>query len=130
MELQDAKHRLGMFHNMMQDGEALRYENDKFKTCIKELWTDIKSMKLGTILAIARARQYKVEFDSILEEWNWNSRLRNLLFISCPLGETMYISEWATDVYQAPSGSIYWNLIEDETHNFDVDKSFDYLVSL
>ena len=30
-------------------------------------------MKLGTILAITRARQYELEFDSILEEWNRNS---------------------------------------------------------
>ena len=41
VELQDAKHRLGMVHNMVQDGEALRIENGKCKTIIKELWADI-----------------------------------------------------------------------------------------
>ena len=47
-----------------------------------------------------------------------------------PLEETMYISKWASDVYQAPNGSVYWILIKDKTHNFDVDKFFDYQVSL
>ena len=37
VELQDAKHRLGMLHDMVRDGEALRTENDKCKTAIKEL---------------------------------------------------------------------------------------------
>ena len=91
MELQDAKHRLGMLHDMVWDGEALRTENDKLRTCIKELWADIKSMKLSTILAIARIRQYESEFESIMEEWNQNSRLRSLFLTSWPLEETMYM---------------------------------------
>ena len=68
VELQDAKHRLGMLHDMVRDGEALSTENGKCKTVIKELWTDIQSMKLSTILAIARARQYESKFESIMEE--------------------------------------------------------------
>ena len=48
-----------MFHDMVQDGEALRFENAKLRTCIKELWADIKSMKLRTILTMATARQYE-----------------------------------------------------------------------
>ena len=79
-------------------------------------------MKLGTILTIARAKQYDLEFDNILEEWNRNSRLWSLLLTSWPLEETMYLSEWIVDVYQAPIGSIYWNLIKDKSHNFDIDK--------
>ena len=130
VELQDVKHQLGMLPDMMQNGEALRIENDKCRTTIKELWADIQSMKLGIILAIARARQYESEFDSIMDEWNRNARLRSLLLTSWPLEETMYISEWAADAYQALSGSIYWNLIKDQTHNFDVDKKFDYPVQL
>ena len=51
-----------MLHDMVWDGEALRTEHDKLRTCIKELWADIKSKKLDTILAIARERQYKSEF--------------------------------------------------------------------
>ena len=70
VELDRAKHQLQMFQDMVRDGKDLKSENDKFRTCIKELWADIKSMKLRTILAIARARQYESEFDSILEEWN------------------------------------------------------------
>ena len=122
MELDDAKHQLQMVYNMVWDGEDLKRENDKFRTYMKELWADIKSMKLKIILAIARARQYELEFDSILEEWYRNSRLWSLLLTSWLLEETMYISKWAADVYQSPGGSIYWNLIKDETHNFDVDK--------
>ena len=95
-----------MFHDIVRDGEALRCENDKFRICIKELWADIKCMKLETILAIARARQYESKFDSILEEWNQNSQLQSLILTLWPLEETMYKSEWAADVYQAPSGSI------------------------
>ena len=110
----------------MLDGEALHTENEKCRRAIKELWADIKSMKLGTILAIARARQYEAEFDSIMEEWNQNARLRSLLLILWPLEETMYIPEWAADPNQAPSGSLYWHLIKDETHNFDAEKQYDY----
>ena len=75
MEFQDVMGRLGMVHNMVQDGEALRTEHGRCKKVIKELWADIQSMKLGTILAIARAWQYEEEFDSIMEEWNRNARL-------------------------------------------------------
>ena len=56
VEFQDVMGRLGMVQNMVQDGEALRIENGKCKTVIKELWADMQSMKLETILAIARAR--------------------------------------------------------------------------
>ena len=107
VELQDAKHRFGMLHNTVRDGEALCIENDKCKRAIKELWADIKSMKPETILAIARARQYETEFDSIMEEWNRNARLRSLLLTLWPFEETMYIPEWAADAYQALSGSLY-----------------------
>ena len=107
MEFQDVMGLLGMVHNMVQDGEALRTKNGKCKTVIKELWADIQSMKLGTILAIARARQYEAEFDSIMEEWNRNAQLRRLLLTSWPLEKTMYLLEWAADAYQAPSGSLY-----------------------
>ena len=68
VEFQDVMGRLGMVYNMVQDDEALRTENGRCKTVIKELWTDMQSMKLRTILAIARARQYEAEFDSIIEE--------------------------------------------------------------
>ena len=112
---------------MLQDGEALRTENGKYKTIIKELWADIQSMKLRTILAIARARQYEAEFDSIMEEWNRNAWLHSHAFFTLsPLEETMYIPQWAADAYQAPSGSPYWHLIEDKTHNFDAEKQYDY----
>ena len=66
VEFQDVMGQLGMVHNMVQDGEALRIENGKCKTVIKELWGDIQSMKLGTILAIKvifiKMRQTEVSF--------------------------------------------------------------------
>ena len=114
MGFQEVMGRLGMVHNMVQDGEALRTENGRCRTVIKELWaesTDMQSMKLGTILAIARARQYEVEFDSIMEEWNRNAWLRSLLLTSWPLEETMYLPEWAADAYQIPSGSLYCRVV-------------------
>ena len=107
VEFQDVMGRLGMVHNMVQDGEALRTENGRCRMVKKELWADIQSMKLGTVLAIARARQYEAEFDSIMEEWNRNARLRSLLLTSWPVEETMYLLEWAADAYQAPHGSLY-----------------------
>ena len=107
MEFQDVMGRFGMVHNMVQDGEGLRIENGKCKTIIKELWADIQRMKLATILVITRAQQYEAEFDSIMEEWNRNARLRSLLLTSWPLEETMYLPEWAADAYQALSGSLY-----------------------
>ena len=126
VEFQDVMGRLGMVHNMVQDGEALRTENGTCRTVIKELWADMQSMKLGTILTIARARQYEAEFDSIMEEWNRNARLQSLLLTSWPVEETMYLPEWSADAYQAPHGSLYWHLIEDETHNFDAEKVYDF----
>ena len=86
----------------------------------------MQSMKLWTILAIARARQYEAEFDSIMEEWNQNARLRSLLLTSWLVEETMYLPKWAADAYQAPHGSLYLHLIEDETHNFDAEKLYDF----
>ena len=56
VEFQDVLGRLGMVHNMVQDGEALRIENGKCRMVIEELWVDMQSMKLETILAIAKAR--------------------------------------------------------------------------
>ena len=53
------------------------------------------------------SRQYEAEFDSIMEEWNRNARLRSLLLTSWPVEETMYLPEWAADAYQAPHGSLY-----------------------
>ena len=130
VEFQDVMGRLGMVHNMVQDGEALRTKNGKCRTVLKKLWADMQSMKLGTILAIARAWRYETEFDSIMEEWNWNARLWSLLLTSWPLEETVYLPEWAADAYQAPYGSLYWHLIEDEIHNFNADKQHDYPASL
>ena len=106
MEFQDVMGRLGMVHNMVQDGEALRTENGRCRTVTKELWADMQSMKFGTVLAIARARQYEAKFDSIMEEWNRNARLRSLLLTSWPVEETMYLPEWSADAYQAPHGSL------------------------
>ena len=107
VEFQDVMGRRGMVHNMVLDSEALKTENGRCKMVIKELWADMQSMKLGTILAIARAWQYEAEFDSIMEEWNRNAQLRSLLLTSWPLEETMYLREWAADPYQTPSGSLY-----------------------
>ena len=107
MEFQDVMDRLGMVHNMVQDDEALRTENGRCRTVIKELWADMQSMKLGTILAIARARQYEAEFDSIMAEWNRNAWLRSLLLTLWLLKETMYLPEWAADAYQTPTESLY-----------------------
>ena len=56
VEFKDVMGRLGMVHNMVQDGEALKTKNGRCRTVIKELWADMQSMKLETILAIARAR--------------------------------------------------------------------------
>ena len=130
VEFQDVMGQLGMVHNIVQDSKALRTENGKCKTVIKELQADIQSMKLGTILAIARAWQYEAEFDSTMEEWNRNARLRSLLLTSWPFEETMYLPEWTANAYQAWSGSLYWHLIKDETHNFNAEKQHDYLARL
>ena len=45
VEFQDVMGRLGMVHNMVQDGEALRTENGRCRTVIKELWADIQSIE-------------------------------------------------------------------------------------
>ena len=69
VEFQDVIGRLGMVHNMVQDGEALRTENGRCRTVIKELWADMQSMKLGIILASARARQYDLDWGTSCAHW-------------------------------------------------------------
>ena len=41
VEFQDVMGRFGIVHNMVQDGEALRTENGRCRTVIKELWADV-----------------------------------------------------------------------------------------
>ena len=40
MKLDGAKHQLQMFQDMMQDGEDLKRENDRFRIYIKDFWAD------------------------------------------------------------------------------------------
>ena len=46
------------------------------------------------MLAMAKARQFEAEFESIQKEWNCNHRMRNTMLTSWPENDQMYPSWW------------------------------------
>ncbi len=48
--------------------KQLREENDRLKKCLTEALEECKAMRLSTLMAVARARQYESEFESIVSE--------------------------------------------------------------
>ena len=51
---------------------------------------------MSTLLAIAQAYQYELEFEGIQQEWNRNGRMRNILLTLWLDEETMYHNTWWT----------------------------------
>jgi hypothetical protein len=80
-----------------------------------------KNMRIGTLFAMAKARQFEAEFESIQKEWNRNQRMRNMMLTSWPEDEQMYPSRWDENrEWTLPSGSIDWQQVSDEDHHWDV----------
>ena len=108
--------------------EELEEENGRLKKYLLELLEEHKKMRTSTLLAIARARQYEAEFESIQSEWNRNKRVRHMILMSWPENEKMYPS---TRNDQDPlltlmNGSINWKQVNEEDHHWDVEQTHAY----
>lgn len=128
-ELDDANARAANQNTVRSDNEQLREENGRLKQCLTEAVEERIAMRQSTIMAIARARQYESEFESIVSEWNTNGRLRALLLTSWPLEETMFPMSWTQaepSLYLEDDRCVNWKLIEDPDHHWDVDEVHDY----
>ena len=74
--------------------EELEEGNERLKKYLLTSLEEQKKMKTSTLLAIARAWQYEVEFETIQHEWNRNSRVWHMMLTSWPKDEKMYPSTW------------------------------------
>ena len=70
--------------------QKLQEENAKLKEYFWTMLKERKGMRRTTLLAIARAHQYELEFEGIQQEWNHNGRMRNMLLVSWPDEEMIY----------------------------------------
>lgn len=124
VDLLEANARLTSYEVMEDNTVELKRENKKLKKCLTELVEEHEALRVTTTFAVARARQYESEFQSLQEEWNRNGRLRILQLTSWPLEDTMYKDEWENLLNE--NGSIHWNLVEEEDHRWDPTQLTEY----
>ena len=74
--------------------KKLEKENERLKEYFLESLEERQKMRTSTLLAIARARQYEAEFESIQREWNRNNRVWHMMLTSWQEDEKMYPSTW------------------------------------
>ena len=60
----------------------LEEQNGKLKKYLLDAIVERKNMRTGTLFAMAKARQFEAEFESIQKEWNRNQRMRNMMLTS------------------------------------------------
>ena len=89
-QIRDANQHLADYISIRENMQKLLEENAKLKEYFHTMLKERKGMRTSTLLAIARARQYELEFKGIQQEWNCNGRMRNMLLTSWPNEETMY----------------------------------------
>ena len=101
------------------------HKNGRLKKYLLESLEERKKMRTSTLLAIAGARHYEAEFESIQSEWNRNNRVRHMMLTLWPEDEKMYPITW--DDQDPPltlrSGSINWKQVEEEDHHWDVEQT-------
>ena len=89
-QVRDANERLADYTSIRENMQKLQEGNAKLKEYFHTMLKEHKGMRTSTLLAIARAHQYELEFESIQQEWNCNGRMCNMLLTSWPDQETMY----------------------------------------
>ena len=72
----------------------LEEQNASLKKFLLDAIVKRKNMRTCTLFAMAKARQFEAEFESIQKEWNRNQRMRNMMLTSWPEDEQMYHSRW------------------------------------
>lgn len=110
---------------------TLEEENARLRQFLSDAIVERTNMRTGTLLSMAKARQYEAEFESIQREWNRNHRLRNLMLTSWPDQEHMYPSRWDDeDDLKLPNGSYDWRQLTDSDHHWDVTQVHEYPYSM
>ena len=74
-QLRDANERLVDYSSTRENMQKLQEENAKLKEYFHMMLKECKGMRTSTLLAIAQARQYELEFEGIQQEWNRNGRM-------------------------------------------------------
>jgi len=105
----------------------LEEQNARLKKFLRDAIVERLNLRHGTLYALAKARQFAAEFESIQKEWNRNNRMRNMLLTSWPEDETMYPSQWdENDDWTLPNGSINWRQVTDVDHRWDTTEKHTY----
>ena len=117
-QLESANRLVAEYEASRDRTKELEEENERLKKYLLESLKEQKKMRTSTLLTIARARKYEVEFETIHCEWNRNNRVRHMMLTSWPEDEKMYPSTW--DDEDPPltlrSESINWKQVEEEDH--------------
>ena len=106
----------------------LEEQNDKLKKYLLDAIVERKIMRTSTLFAMAKARQFEAEFESIQKEWNRNQRMRNMMLTSWPEDEQMYPGWWDKCNWTLPSGSIDWKQVPGENHHRNMQQVHEYSV--
>ena len=127
-QLRDANQHLVDYNSTQENTQKLQEENAKLKEYFWTILKECKGMRMSTLLAIAWARQYELEFEGIQQKWNRNGRMQNMLLTSWPDEETMYHDNWWTADLPArmPNGSIDWKRVKEADHHWNVDELHAY----
>ena len=116
-DLEEANRRCLEYDAMKRNYKEMKRAYKKMRTCLVDRAKEHENLRLATVLAVARARQYEAEFKSLKKEWAENDRLRVLQLTSWPFITEMFKEEW--EGLKDPSGSINWGFISDEDHGWD-----------
>ena len=127
-QLRDANQHLADYNSTRENMQKLQEENAKLKEYFWTMLKERKDMRTSTLLTIARARQYELEFEGIQQEWNRNGRMRNMLLTSWSDEEMMYHDNWwiADPQARMPNGSIDWKCVKEADHHWNVDELHAY----
>jgi hypothetical protein len=127
----DMQQQLQVVNEVVVDHEAnicgLEEQNSRLKQFLSDAIVERKNMRTCTLLAMAKARQFEAEFESIQKEWNRNHRMRNMMIMSWPEDKQMYPSRWdENNELTLPNGSIDWRQMTDKDHHWDVTQVHEY----
>ena len=127
-QLRDTNQHLADYNSTRENMQKLQEENAKLKEYFWMMLKEGKDMRTSTLLAIARARQYELEFEGIQQEWNRNRRMQNMLLTLWPDEEIMYHDNWwfADPPTRMLNGSIDWKRVKEADHHWNVDKLHAY----
>jgi len=94
---------------------GLEDQNARLKKFLLDAIVKRKNMRTCTLFAMAKARQFEAEFESIQKEWNRNQRMRNMILTSWPEDDVMYPSWWdEIKEWTLSSGSIDGQKVPDD----------------